>query len=496
MLSSKSLPAAVWIGLLGISLPTTALGAPPAPAPAGAQVGAARPSAGQRAIHALGAWVRANGGQLSANAVELSSGASRGSYSEKVALNPASNMKVLTAAAVLAKLGPSYRFRTGLYGTRRGDKIEQLVLRGHGDPSLRVAELWRLASALADRGVKHVDAILVDQSRFDAEFIPPGFDQQPKEWAAFRAPISAVALERNTITLNVAPGETGKAARSWYAPKGFVRSDGSVQTRAAGSGQRVLWSLHPHIHLRSTLSGHIARGIGRVRFKKRVSDPRLYAGFVLKQLLEERGVPVHGVPVLGGANVKGRLSYVESARLGELVKELGKRSDNFYAETFFKVLGAETGTVPARSSDGARAIELWLRDIGAWHSGIIIKNGSGLFDTNRLSAHCITTVLRHAHNDARISPAFTAQLSVAGVDGTLRSRFPASRSSGQVRAKTGTLNRAIALSGYVLRPGSQQGIAFSFLVTGIGGQHAAIRSRIDRAVKALQSDVGALTSES
>ena len=115
---------------------------------------------------------------------------------------------------------------------------------------------------------------------------------------------------------------------------------------------------------------------------------------------------------------------------------------------------------------------------------------------NELQVFASDQVLTEARAIAREIADNTAPLSVAGVDGTLRSRFPASRSSGQVRAKTGTLNRAIALSGYVLRPGSQQGIAFSFLVTGIGGQHAAIRSRIDRAVKALQSDVGALTSES
>ena len=69
-------------------------------------------------------------------------------------LNPASNQKLLTAAAALARLGPDFRFTTGLYGTLREGVVEKLVLRGNGDPSLESADLLRLCRALVELGSK------------------------------------------------------------------------------------------------------------------------------------------------------------------------------------------------------------------------------------------------------------------------------------------------------------------------------------------------------
>src|SRR5438270_555536 len=83
------------------------------------------------------------------------------------------------------------------------------ALRGDGDPSLRTQDLWQLASALRQLGVRTVDGILVDQGRFDGDYVPPGFASQPNEWAPFRAPICAVSLERNAVTMNVVPGKAG-----------------------------------------------------------------------------------------------------------------------------------------------------------------------------------------------------------------------------------------------------------------------------------------------
>ena len=86
-------------------------------------------------------------------------------------------------------------------------------------------------------------------------------------------------------------------------------------------------------------------------------------------------------------------------------------------------------------------------------SADVILNGSGLFDANRLSAATLTRVLSHAYRDPRLSAEFVAQLSIGGVDGTLRSRLRNHRKRRVVRAKTGTLARVVALSGFVLRDG-------------------------------------------
>jgi D-alanyl-D-alanine carboxypeptidase/D-alanyl-D-alanine-endopeptidase (penicillin-binding protein 4) len=438
------------------------------------------------ALQALVDWVRGRGGSWSAQILDADSGSVWAEAGAQTALNPASNMKVLTAAVALKQLGPEFCFSTGLYGRIEDGRVASLVLRGHGDPSLRTTDLWELARTLPELGVSRVGEILVDQSRFDAQFVPPAFEQQPDEWANFRAPVSAVALDGNSVTLHVLPTSAGKPARAWFEPPGIVNSDGAVETLRAGSGEAIRLELEPRgEQLFGHIGGHAAEGLPRLRFERRLDDPRRAPGLVLRELLLAQHVVVEGQVGLGGEGVQQRIAFHQSAPLAQLVHELGKHSDNFYAEMLLKVIGAEAGSVPARSQDGARVVKDWLRARGALSPETRIENGSGLFDANRVSAASFVRVLQLVRQDPGLYPEFLAQLSIGGVDGTLRSRFKALKSARSIRAKTGTLSAAIALSGYVLSPGGAAPIAFSFLVNGIEGHTGEARQHIDQVVEAI-----------
>src|SRR5690606_37562748 len=127
--------------------------------------------------------------------------------------------------------GPTFSYRTALFGViDTNGAATKLVLRGDGDPTLTEADLWRLANTLRNRGVKHIESLLVDQSAFDAQTVPPAFEQQPNEWASFRAPVSAIAVERNSVTLNVLPQTEGTQARVWFEPAGAVQLQGAIQS--------------------------------------------------------------------------------------------------------------------------------------------------------------------------------------------------------------------------------------------------------------------------
>jgi D-alanyl-D-alanine carboxypeptidase/D-alanyl-D-alanine-endopeptidase (penicillin-binding protein 4) len=159
--------------------------------------------------------------------------------------------------------------------------------------------------------------------------------------------------------------------------------------------------------------------------------------------------------------------------------ELGKDSDNFYAETLLKDLGAQVKGAPATSENGAAVVLDYLREIDALEPGTRILNGSGLFDANRVSAHTLVATLRSAHRDPKMSRVFVEQLAVGGVDGTLKHRFAAFKKTRAIRAKTGTLDQVIALSGYVFRPDGSSPVAFALIVSGIAGKHAEVRKRVD-----------------
>jgi D-alanyl-D-alanine carboxypeptidase/D-alanyl-D-alanine-endopeptidase (penicillin-binding protein 4) len=79
----------------------------------------------------------------------------------------------------------------------------------------------------------------------------------------------------------------------------------------------------------------------------------------------------------------------------------------------------------------------------------------------------------------------TLQLAIGGVDGTLHKRFRDARSHRAIRAKTGTLDDAIALSGYVLGPPGKGTVAYAILFNKVSGRGGAARAAADKLVGAV-----------
>jgi serine-type D-Ala-D-Ala carboxypeptidase/endopeptidase (penicillin-binding protein 4) len=404
--------------------------------------------------------------------------------------NPASNQKLITAGAALHYLGPRFTYQTGLYGKVEGSKVSRLVIRGEGDPSFTSKHLELMVKTLFARGVREVGAVLVDQSAFDDSYVPPAFEQQPGEWAAFRAPVSAVAIDGNATTFCVRATKAGEPAQVWFEPAGFVTIDGDVATVAAdkkvaprltlkGNGQR----------LSARVAGAVSEGSGSTRWRQRVEDPRWYAGYVLKKLCEQQGIAVKGDVALGGHDELAELATHQSRPLAELLHQLGKKSDNFYSEMLLKTLGYRLQGKPGSSAAGAEAASAWLKQIGAWEVGTRIGNGSGLYDANRVSSRTLTRLLAHTLNEPKLSSEFLDQLAVGGIDGTLASRFYSLKAQRSVLAKTGTLRRVVSLSGYAFGPQRSTPVTFSFIVADMIGRHGEVRKHVDKIVEAMAKEL-------
>jgi serine-type D-Ala-D-Ala carboxypeptidase/endopeptidase (penicillin-binding protein 4) len=131
-----------------------------------------------------------------------------------------------------------------------------------------------------------------------------------------------------------------------------------------------------------------------------------------------------------------------------VLREMGVDSDNFVAELVLKEIGAEAGG----SGSTAAGVAVVLRDLadaGVPLTGVRMLDGSGLSVDDRLTARALTTLLVAAWDNPDLRPVFFRSLPVAGVSGTLEDRMQRAPARGAVRAKTGTTNRASALSGYV-----------------------------------------------
>ena len=445
-----------------------------------------------KALAHLAASEEVRGFRVGVEVIEVDTGRILAAAGEHQPLNPASNEKLVTALAVLSMLHPEFRFETGLYGPSGRSSILSgpLVLRGFGDPSFSVGDLYEMALELKRDGIKRVDGgIVVDQRFFDDQFVPPAFDQQPNEWMPFRANVSALALDENVMVATFRPGGGGVAIVSFWPP-GLVDVEGTVKLEEGKPTVQMALgpaSGDPH-RMKAVVSGTIPDDVRGVTYYRRVDDPSLLAGYALKAVLEDLGIEVRG-GVKTGTGGATLLAKHKSEPLAALLLRVGKQSDNFYAETLLKVLAGEKKGKPASSAAGAELATSFLSSIGALDTGVDIKNGSGLFDANRATAHELATALRWAYLEPSIQPEMLTQLSIGGADGTLHGRFKSEHARRSVRAKTGTLDDSVALSGYVLAPAGRSAVAFSILVNGCKGRVAAARIFADRLVEKIVKEV-------
>jgi D-alanyl-D-alanine carboxypeptidase/D-alanyl-D-alanine-endopeptidase (penicillin-binding protein 4) len=176
-------------------------------------------------------------------------------------------------------------------------------------------------------------------------------------------------------------------------------------------------------------------------------QPALAAAGMLKLLLRKHGV-ASGVVGLGRAPDDAyALAQVDSDPLA-VVAEMNHESDNFIAEMLLKEVGAEAGTTGATAA-GAAIVQRDLLSAGVPLAGVRITDGSGLSLDDRLTARALSALLVAVWNDADLRNPFWASLPIAGINGTLDKRLRKPPARGAVRAKTGTTDRASALSGYV-----------------------------------------------
>ncbi len=412
-----------------------------------------------------------------------------------VLLNPASNVKLVTSAAALARLGPDFRFDTELYvdaGSADSSSVRALHVKGKGDPSLVTERMWALAGELAHLGLRRVGDVVVDESFFDGERFGPGFDQETGD-KSYLAPTGAASLNWNTIAVHVASGERrGGKARVELEPASDLFE---VEVRATTVGPRarrrlVVSSVAAGSRQRIVVDGQIPQGSRMQVVWRRIDEPALYLGHTLRRLLELRGVKVTGRVRLGAVPQGARLLYVsQSESLGEIVRRLNKTSNNFVAEQLVKTLGAQVKGGPGSWAKGIEAVEEFLAEVGIPRGAYVMKNGSGLNDTNRFSARQLTTLLRAMWARFPLHAEYLASLPVAGRDGTIRWRMEGSEAEGRLRAKTGTLENVTSLSGFVETAGRRT-LTFAILVNDFPGRTSAAVRSVDALGAALAASGG------
>ena len=181
------------------------------------------------------------------------------------------------------------------------------------------------------------------------------------------------------------------------------------------------------------------------------ADPAEAYLAAIRYALAERGITVRewGRTDARIADVTGldTLFVVESPPLRDILPAMLKPSQNQIAEILFRTVALEaTGTGDPDSA--RRVVERQLAAWGIDSLSYVIRDGSGLSRHNYLAPDALVRILdrMRTHEWADV---FRDALPVAGVDGTIDSRMRGTLAEGNLRAKTGTIDKARALSGYV-----------------------------------------------
>jgi D-alanyl-D-alanine carboxypeptidase/D-alanyl-D-alanine-endopeptidase (penicillin-binding protein 4) len=214
-----------------------------------------------------------------------------------------------------------------------------------------------------------------------------------------------------------------------------------------------------------------------------LADPALGAADLFRQVLTGGGIAVAGPPATGtapaGADV---LASLTSPTIDELVMAMLRDSNNEIAELLTREAGrARRGAGSTEAGIAALSAAFDPRCLvpaGVW------ADGSGLSREDRTSARSLRRLMQAASSSAA-APVVLGGLPVAGQSGTLVHRFGGTAAEGRVRAKTGYLYDAQALTGELTTAGGRRAF-FSILVNGVpaGDSIAAI----DDLVVALVSD--------
>ncbi|MBO8163874.1 MAG: D-alanyl-D-alanine carboxypeptidase/D-alanyl-D-alanine-endopeptidase [Brevibacillus sp.] len=390
-------------------------------------------------------------------------------HNEDKAFIPASNLKLLVTLAALDRLGPDYRFKTEVYAdgnlTPGGVLEGDLVVKGYGDPSFSPEDLSELVQKLRDVGIKRITgSIRVDESYFDEIRLGPSW-MWDDEVYAYSAQLSALTLNKNAVTLTIRPDrQVGEPPAIEVDPvNDYVTIQNDVKI-VEGTDSDLSFE-RPRAQNTITVKGTIGKEAEPVEEPLAVHDPALFVGSALKHQLAAAGIGILPHAAVQKTEIKTGTPLVThySQPLTELIKELNKESDNFYAEALLKTLGAvqkQTGSFAA----GSEAVMEVLREAGITAAYQQV-DGSGLSRLNLITPAHMIKLLAYVQ-EKTYREAFEASLPIAGVDGTLENRFVGTPAENNLAAKTGSMSGVNCLSGYVTA-GNGDKLAFSIMANGI-----------------------------
>ena len=396
-------------------------------------------------------------------------------YRANASVNPASVMKLVTTYAGIELLGPAYTWNTPVYvdGVIKDGVLQgNLIIQGRGDPKLVIERLWLLLRRVQGLGIKSINGdIFLDRSAFAAApHNPADFDNEP--FRPYNAAPDALLINYKSVVMTFAPNlGSGVAHISYDPPLANVNMQATVPLSVGSSPSlsecgdyRSVLKADFSDAFRMSFAGNYPVGCGEKVWAVAYADPASYAERAVHGLWHDMGGKLSG-RVREGRAPAGLRPVFETAS-PTLAEDINKFSNNVMAQQLFltfslpqvggaRLANTNTNTQAPASKEASREVlrNWWQQRFGAQDTPVF-DNGSGLSRAERVTPQGLARMLQTAYVSGAM-PELMASLPITGVDGTLRNNR--SRvSQGWAHLKSGSLNEATALAGYVHTPSGRR----------------------------------------
>jgi len=425
-------------------------------------------------------------------------------FQADTALVPASTLKAITTATALEVLGAGYRFQTTLQhsgtiddeGILRGD----LIIQGGGDPTLAEngagSTLSKWSEAVRGAGITRIEGrVIGDDAAFGTQILADS-------WAwndlgnYYAAGPSALTFLNNQFharfRTTTAPGTIAEflGTRPKLPGIAFVNE---MKVGAAGSGDQGYIYGQP-FGTEFYLRGTVPAGGGEFEIKGSLPDPAFFCARSFHEHLIAQGIPVSGVATthrrlqMEKAAIDGARQSIlvqQSEPLETLIVLTNHKSVNLRAEAIHRAMGMAKKSAGTTAAASEVVKEFWAGH-GLDMTGFVMADGCGLSRSNTITARQ-TALMLHKAASFPTFPAFRASLPVAGQSGTLSSFGRGTVIEGNVRAKSGTIDRVRNYAGY-LTAASGKRYAFAVFLNQVPGEIGTAKDAAERMLVSLRGN--------
>lgn len=439
---------------------------------------------------------------ISFTAVDIEKNTVYAQFDKDRSLIPASSLKIITTGTSIALLGKDFNFKTKIGYTgniEKGQLMGDLHIIGGGDPSLgspymkNVPSLDSFSNIIIQQLKKNdIDEIsgdlVIDESYFSTQSVPMDW-----QWGDlgnhYGAGVFGFNIHDNLYALFFQQNQTlgNKPAIKYLRPEiPYLQFVNEVKNDHKYSGDNAYIYCAPKSEL-AIIRGTIPIGSKTFKIKGSIPDPARFYGLFLSEKLKKNNIKFQGNIKI--EHKKTDISKVQflftnsSPSLIEICKHINEDSRNMYCEVLVKTLAKRIHDDPDTEKGIQSIIDFWT-DRGIDPKGFFMRDGSGLSARNGITSASFANILRKMYVDKKSFGNFYDYLAIAGKTGTLSNFGKKTAIDGNIRAKSGSLNRVRSFSGYVTNADKKM-LSFSIIVNNYTCKGSVMKKKLEKLLVAL-----------